>query len=464
MSFCFHHPDKWVSANIDLIEEKLESEKKAVALIAGASSSGKSYCARLLQEVLKQNGHSSLIISLDNYNVGLSHLIPLKVSLNYYGGKLEKREEISSLIRPLLETIPFDKKYDEESLLKIKPLIQNCFPNEKELDTFLNYLNKEWKVLNFDEPVVYDMKQAYEDVIALLENKKVTKKSYSKVISERVDSHEEIDGKDYDVIIIEGIFALNHSLLSLFNRDKIITNFIDGNPKSLFLRRVIRDSKSDYTSASSAFTTKLYFKYIIPSYISMILPSKENADVIYINDMTYLEKKSGDLYTTKSEIHTNSYKAIDHILRHSKILSTSYLKDTFFSTKGEETPFENVLRLRSYSSDEGKTYVPSSLVHKGLPKVRKDNKIIRPIDILIKEGDFDKVWDSEMDCLSSFASAGFFIGPIQHKIKWKIEYKGQKLTIRYVETKGYFVEFDNPDEKIAYEYVYSTIQRYIGNE
>lgn len=460
MSFCYHHPDKWVSANIDLIEEKLEKSKKTVVFIAGASSSGKSYCARLLSAVLEQNGHKSCIISLDNYNVGLSHLIPLKVSLNYFDGKLPHLEEISSAIRPLLETIPFDRKYDEETLKKIRPLVEPYFVSDKDLDDFLVLLNKEWKVLNFDEPVVYDMSLAAKDVKTLLENGLVPKRTYSKIISERVDSDEILSGKDYDVIIIEGIYALNESLIHLFDRTSIITNFIDGNPKSLFLRRVIRDSKGDFTSASSAFTTKLYFKYIIPSYISTILPSKEYADVIYINDMTYLEKKNGDLYMTKMEIHTNSKKAVDHILRHSIIHETVYVKDTFFSTRGEESPFDNVLRLRSYSSDEGKSYVPQSLVHKGLPKVRKDSKIIRPINVLIQEGDFDKVWNSEMDCLSDFASAGFLIGPIQHKIKWKIEYKKQKLTIRFVDSQGYFIEFDDPDEKLALDYVTATLKKY----
>ncbi len=460
MQYKYHHPDKWVSANIDLIEETLEKKKKAVVFIAGASSSGKSYCARLLEDVLERNGHHSCILSLDNYNVGLSHLIPLKVNQNYYDGKLQHLEEISSAIKPILMEIPFDEKYSESSLLKLKSALSSYFASEEELTKFLSYLNKEWKVLNFDEPIVYDMSSAAQDVKDLLLDRMVEKKVYSKIYSERIPSHTYLNGKDYDCIIIEGIYALNNNLIRLFPREEIITNFVDGNPKSLFLRRIIRDSQAENTSASSAFTTRLYFKYIIPSYVSTILPSKENADVIYINDMTFLEKKNGTLYKTKMETHTNSKTAIDEILKESFIKKITYEKDTYFSTPNEVSPSENILRLRSYSDDKGKTYVPSSLVHKGIPKIRKDGKIIRPINILIREGDFHHVWKDESDCIQDFATAGFLIGPIQHKIKWKIEYKRQKLTIRFVEGKGYFIEFDNPDEALAMKYVNEMLEKY----
>ena len=302
------------------------------------------------------------------------------------------------------------------------------------------------------------MNLAAEDVKALLRGESVEKKEYSKIVSERIPSGVTLKGKDYDVIILEGIYALNSALISMFDRDRIVTNFIDGNPKTLFLRRIIRDAKA--TSAGSTFTTSLYFRFIIPSYISTILPSRENADVVYINDMSFLEKKYGDLYTTKMEVHTNSKEAIDHILRHSKIDRIIYERDTFFMAPNEENPSDNILRLRAYSFDEGRTYIPSSLVHKGIPKVRKDGKIIRPINVLIKEGEFGKVWKDEVSCLQDFASAGFLIGPIQKKIKWRIRYKEQMLTIRYVEGRGYFVEFDDTKDGDAVKFIRETLAKH----
>jgi uridine kinase len=302
------------------------------------------------------------------------------------------------------------------------------------------------------------MEEDSQDVHTLLKGGTIEKKKYSKVVSERVPTNVFLDGKECDVIIMEGIYALTPSLVKSFDHKNLITNFIDSDPKTLYLRRIIRDAKE--TSASSVFTTSLYFKYIVPSYINTILPNKDHADVVFVNDMTFMEMKEGTLYTTKMEMQTKSWEAIDHIIRHSKLHKITYEKDTYFTSRDEPLNSHNILRLRCYSDDEGKTYIPSSLVHKGLPKVRRDGKSIRPINVLIKEGDFFKVWPSEMDCLQDFAKAGCLIGPVQKKIKWKIEYKNQNLTIRYVEGNGYFVEFDKPYVKEAIDYTKNTIARY----
>ncbi|MCR4698036.1 MAG: hypothetical protein K5762_01585 [Bacilli bacterium] len=457
MSYFVHHPDKWVSANIDLIEECLEKHDKTVVIIAGASSSGKSYCSSLLAQFLKAKGHHPLSISLDSYNFGLSGIISNKVNLHYFNNSLKDIRKIASDIKSVITDIPFDKKYDEEALVKIEPVIAKYF-NDEDKEKFLQGLHEEWKVLNFDEPTVYDMEEASQDVHTLLKGGTIEKKKYSKVVSERVPTNVFLDGKECDVIIMEGIYALTPSLVKSFDHKNLITNFIDSDPKTLYLRRIIRDAKE--TSASSVFTTSLYFKYIVPSYINTILPNKDHADVVFVNDMTFMEMKEGTLYTTKMEMQTKSWEAIDHIIRHSTLHKITYEKDTYFTSRDEPLNSQNILRLRCYSDDEGKTYIPSSLVHKGLPKVRRDGKSIRPINVLIKEGDFFKVWSSEMDCLQDFAKAGCLIGPVQKKIKWKIEYKNQNLTIRYVEGNGYFVEFDKPYVKEAIDYTKNTIARY----
>ena len=45
MKYTCHHTDKWIFANTDLAEEQLEKSSKALIIIAGASSSGKSFLA-----------------------------------------------------------------------------------------------------------------------------------------------------------------------------------------------------------------------------------------------------------------------------------------------------------------------------------------------------------------------------------------------------------------------------------
>lgn len=436
-------PDKWVCANVDLIEENLERQPKAVVFIAGASSSGKSYCAKILQSVLKSRNKKAVILSLDSYNKGLSRIIPDKVNQNYFHNSISNIDVLSSRIRSIIESIPFEEKYNEKTLNKLEPVLSPYFENKKDLKLFLDALNKEWKELNFDEPSVYDLKEAIQDVKRLLKNEDMVKKEYSKMTSERKKTDEILSGKEIDCIIVEGIYALNDEVLSSFSREAIITNFIDSNPKTLFLRRILRDMKT--TSAPTAFTIKIYFEHIVPSYYETILPHKDNADVIFENDMTFLEMREGNLYKTKFELFTPLKEVVDEILSRSSVHQTIYEKDTYFSGNHEsKDDANNVLRLRSYSSDEGKTYVASSLVHKGISKLRRDGKNIRPVNVLIKEGDLPLVFKDELHCIQCFSSAGFKVGPIEYKIKWKIHFNKQGLTIRYVQPKGYYIEFDEP--------------------
>jgi len=440
MIYQCHHLEKWANANIDLVEEVLEKNKKAVVVLAGASSSGKSYCARVLKQALEYSGHKALVISLDNYNVGLSGIIPNKVNVNYFDGKINNIKQIIARIKDIIYNVDFTKKYSDEVLINIKDNIKDLLSKE-DLDKFIDALSKEWAMLNFDEPTVYDMEEASKDIKVLLSGGNINSKTYSKVVSERVPSNEIISGSDYDVYIVEGIYALTHYFLDGLKDIDAIKNFIDGNPKSLYLRRIIRDAKA--TSASSAFTTKNYFKYIIPSYHEYILPSSKNADIIFNNDMTFSEMRCGDLFDERLELKTNSKEVFDYLLNNSKLIDKAYQRDTYLVVDGEDAKNNNILRLRMKSFDEGKTYVPFSLVHKGAIKVRKDSRVIRPVNLLIKEDDFKKIWNNYIQCIDDFYRAGFKVGKINHRVRYDIIYKGQKLKISNIENSRYCIVFDD---------------------
>ncbi len=448
MPFEYHHMDKWAFANLDLVEEVIESGKKPAILISGASSSGKSFSAEFLEKLLNKNGYHAVTISLDQYNVGLSHIIPNKVEQHYFGGHIEKLDEIEDIIKGIIYDVSFDRKYDRDVLVRIREALTSFF-SEDALDTFIEGLYQEWKVLNFDEPTVYNLKEAAEDVRILLSGGKICAKKYSKVVSERVASDQIIDGNDYDVILVEGIYALDPTLVRALNDVETIKDFIDGNPKSLFLRRIIRDAKT--TSADNVFTISIYFQYIVKSYFETIYPCRQNADVILNNDMTFLEMRSGNLYTTKQEIHTFDKDGFEAILKESKILDIVYQKDTYLTCEAEKDRSNNILRMRSVSLD-GKNYHASSLVHKGIPKVRRDGKIIRPINILLDENQFSKVWKSEGDALNDFARAGFQLGPVRFKKRIRILYHNRRMTLREVLDDGFYIEFtEEPTESLMKE-------------
>ncbi len=442
--FSYHHIDKWAFANLDLIEEILEKNSKAVVVIAGASSSGKSFAASYLSKLLERNNHKAFTISLDQYNYGLSHIIPEKVNQNYFNSSLEGIEEIKDDIKDIIYDIPFEEKYGPKALEKIEDLLKDRMDQET-LSVFLNGLSEEWAKLNLDETSVYNLKEAAEDVKSLLNGETVQMKLYSKIVSERIPNDVFISGKDCDVVIVEGIYALDNGFLSNFEGcDCLVKNFISGSPKSLYLRRILRDLK--ISSASSAFTTKIYFTSIQKSYMETIYPSRLNADVMLYNDMSFAEMRQGELYLTKDEIHTSDPDIVGYLLENSQITSQEYQRDTYFVTPLEkpDSVRSNVLRLREISPDNGKTYEPSSLVHKGQAKVRKDGKTIRPINVILKEGEFHQVWKDASECYKDFLNAGFQIGSVKKKFKSRIVYKGQSLTIIDVENEGTFIEITPP--------------------
>lgn len=421
-----HHIDKWGFANVDFGEEILEKNQKALILIAGASSSGKSYGAVFLKQMLEKMGHKACIISLDQYNGGLSRIIPNKVNLNYFNSSIKDMGRIYCKIKPIIENVDFSSKYDETRLSLIKDALKDDF-NESDLDKFITGLGIEWSKLNFDEPSVYDLKEASRDIKDLLKGKTIEEKLYSKVVSERIKSNSIINGDECSFIIVEGIYALNDELLDELKGIEIVKNFIDGNPKSLFLRRLIRDMGS--TSASTSFTAKLYFSSIMDSYRQTILPSRSKADLVLDNDMSFAELRSGNLYLSKNLYPVNSKEGLKRLEDNSLLLERSFQKDFYIVCENEKQEENNILRFRETSFDEGKTYKPASLVHKGAPKWRKDNKIIRPVNVLLDENCIQDVWKDEESCLYDFLTNGFMINRIEIKIKTRIIYKGYNITL-----------------------------------
>lgn len=421
-----HHIDKWGFANVDFGEEILEKNQKALILIAGASSSGKSYGAVFLKQMLEKMGHKACIISLDQYNGGLSRIIPNKVNLNYFNSSIKDMGRIYSKIKPIIENVDFSSKYDETRLSLIKDALKDEF-NGSDLDKFITGLGIEWSKLNFDEPSVYDLKEASRDIKDLLKGKTIEEKLYSKVVSERIKSNSIINGDECSFIIVEGIYALNDELLDELKGIEIVKNFIDGNPKSLFLRRLIRDMGS--TSASTSFTAKLYFSSIMDSYRQTILPSRSKADLVLDNDMSFAELRSGNLYLSKNLYPVNSKEGLKRLEDNSIVVERSFQKDFYIVCANEKQEENNILRFRETSFDDGKSYKPASLVHKGAPKWRKDNKIIRPVNVLLDENCIQDVWKDEESCLYDFLTNGFMINRIEIKIKTRIIYKGYNITL-----------------------------------
>ena len=434
--------NRWKFFNLDRIEEILETQNKAVILICGASSSGKSFAAEELRILLEEYNLKTTVISTDNYSKGISGIICDKVNKNYFNNSLKNIGKIKEIVKNCIINTDFSEKFNKNDLFLIKNKI-NKLIEKNSLDLFLNSLKLEFDKINFDEPSAYDLKMVASDINLLLENKTITEKKYSKVISEQTITNSTILGENVDVILVEGIYALEDEIVNNIPSCVTVKNFIEGNSKSLFLRRIIRDSKT--TSADNCFTISLYFKYIVPSYINQILPNKNKADFVFKNDMTFKELRYGDLYATKQKIEI-SKDILNKILEKAKILSNERQRDLYFCSETENVTEENLLRRRTIFNEKTQNYEPTSLVHKGAIKNRSDDKIIRPINLLIKEGDFFKIFKNEDDFVENMKLAQFDIERKIYKTRYRIELQNNNFTVDDIINEGIFIEFSDNEK------------------
>ncbi len=437
-----HHLDRWEYMNLDMIEEVLANRGKCAVLIGGATSSGKSFCAKNLKILLEQNGYAATIISTDSYNKGVTAIITDKVEKRFFGGKMPFKSAIMRVAFPIVRDTPFEEKFSRECCARIRQAACTLVP-EAVLDTYIEGCLTEIKKLNFDEPDVYDLSHVAHDLKALLAGGKITRKEYSKVISEPVPSDRQIDGSQLKVFIVEGLYVLSDPLIKQLNRSDFVADFVEGSAKSLFLRRIIRDAK--VTSSPTYFTIQMYFSNIVKSYNDTILPSAKNADIIFKNEMSFSELREGDLYVTKDKVELVNPSFICQLMNESTTESIQHQRDLYLRGSNESPDFNNLLRLREISEDGGKTFVPASLVHKGAPKTRRDGREIRPINILLREGEFLKAFSDEHDFLRKVQQAGFIVDRTVTKVKRKLKYHGYSLTLSAIEREGLFLEFSDPD-------------------
>lgn len=426
---------EWLYSNLDLVEECKEKKLKPVILIGGASSSGKSYTSKTLQNFLAEHNYKSIIISIDNYNKGLAENIFDIVNKKYYNNAIKNRPQITNEIKKVIINTDFDNKFENFNLQLIKNSCRDLI--RFDINKFVEQLKYEFDHINFDDKNIYNLQEAALDITALISNKKIIEKKYSRMISERMEQSNIIDGRNYDLIIIEGIYALTDEITKNINEENLIKNFVDCNNKNLFLRRMIRDSA--ITNCSKSFILKNYLEFVMPEYLKTVLPTKESADIVLKNNMTFEELREGDVDIQNK--YRLSIHQLNTLLINSKITKKLTQIDTYFGSKADD----NILRLREEKS--GLNYLTiKSLVYKGKPKLRKDKSIIRPNFVLADEGDLKNVFKNKNDLISQFKSAGILPIKVVEKKRWFLRYKGKEIKVDFV-NDNIIMELDSEAEK-----------------
>jgi len=436
--------EKWKTANLDLVQEALEKHSKAVILLAGASSSGKSYATKQLTEFLEANALKTFTMSTDSYNRGISHIVVDKVNQNAFGGKLGNVDKLKDIAKAAIINLEFDEKFNEQSLKQISKNSWSFFNNLDEFKKYTNALKKEFKSINFDETSVYDLDQVAKDALALSKNLPIMVKEYSKKISEQQPTNTFVSGYEFDVIILEGIYALDDKITKVLSGQNIISNFVLADEKTLFIIRVIRDS----AFCPNSFTIKNYFERVLPAYKNDILPKEKCANLVLFNNMAFKELREGTVWSINKKQRIENNKTLFSIIKNSTLLSKITFKDYYLSSSAEAQNDDSQLIFRCASFDNGKTFCPYSLVQKGYVKHRKDGKIIRPVNVLLSEDEMPNLFKTEQDFFDLIKNSSLTVSKIVDKKRHRLLYKGTNIVIDNIKNDGIYIELNRADKTI----------------
>jgi len=430
--------ETWKASNLDLIEEALEKHNKAIILIAGASSSGKSYAGHSLTEFLSENGHKTLTVSTDAYNVGISNIVFNKVNKNYFDGKLTDADKLKDIIKKAIISLEWQDKFSRDCLIEIGKQSRQYFQNKETLNKYLNLLKQGFEKISFDETTVYNLSLAAADVQKLANNETIMLKEYSKKISEQEPTNKYISGEDFDVIILEGIYALDECVTKILNGKNVISNFIMADEKTLFIRRVLRDS----AFAPNTFTVKNYFQAVLPAYKKDILPKANNSDIIFANNMSFKELREGQVWSVHKRVKINNSNQLENLVQNGKVLSKIIFKDYYINSCPNPSSEESQLIFRSASYDGGKTFTPYGLVQKGIVKTRKDGKMVRPVNVFLKEEEIRKTFKNEKEFFDLIKDSDFKYIDMKTKQRIRLQYKEHYITIDQIKDDGTYIEWN----------------------
>ena len=175
------------------IEQEVRAKNKRVVLVAGASSSGKSYSSQALCEYLNKHNIKAKLYSADNYYKGVSKIIVQKAlqKSEKYSVFNKKTDEIVDIIKNFTGNLPSQEKFTKENKQKIIKYFVQQFG---ELGNALaNDIIFEFENINFDEPFAIDFKKLSTDIQTILTGKgKIISPTYSFTTGESVFDFPEI--------------------------------------------------------------------------------------------------------------------------------------------------------------------------------------------------------------------------------------------------------------------------------
>jgi len=391
-----YHLSQWIEEMKIRILDSLNSSKRAVVCIAGASSSGKGVAAEKLIKALKLSGKRVIVLSTDSYYKGISRMIMEKLPDKTGIYNIDK-EDLTPFIRDLIGNKPFADKMSEEVLTSVKGHISDKYPGI-DVDLIIEKLRNGFADINFDTPDAVDLNAVAETLDRLKAGETVTIPEYSMKMSEPAGL-KQINGSGYDVILVEGIYGLNRSISTKAD----IRSFIEADHKTLLMRRLRRDVLAGRCSFTPETALWIALEIVLPAYAMNVLPDRKFAEMILKNPFTGQETFDTQSYDVQERILVPKTEIPRLESTLGKPINEVSQQDYYFTCNDPVFDLEHILRVRL---QDGVLY---SLVHKGKTIKRSDGKIVRPVEEYIKSGDFGAKYQNIDQIIDSFKKAGFYL-------------------------------------------------------
>ena len=413
---------------------KIENElnDKKIILIAGASSSGKTFMAEKLKDYLSQKGKRVLQFSCDMYYKGISRIITEKTFL--HNVEFLKYSNLCASIynnvREIIEDDEFSNKFCDRNFLKINEYLKTIMPLFV-AENFAIKLKEEFNNINFDEPFCINFNQLSSDIEKLINKDSIYIPKYSFSSGEAtIDKSKKTSGLDFDVIIVEGLYTLRDDLLTKLNCNQILKVGINCDNKTLLSRRFNRDINSDRVSFTPEQTIMLFISKVMPAYYSYIYPTLTNADIIYNASLSNIEIiNSQKSIQIKYMAPQNLSKTLKNI--GAKLLSTTNQKDYFLEDVSGNLN-NIVLRIREENGYATK-----------LTLKIKTSKLERAV----QEYNLEKLLSKEnreiVKLLNLFKSSGYETSQMVTKTRKTYQVIDKKIKVDFVKDLGVFVEIDS---------------------
>ena len=416
------------------VYNEIQADKnKKVVLIAGASSSGKSFCSQNLKAFLESKGIKTKVISADDYYKGISKTIVEKAIINNNFNRELNTSLITAVVRKEIENSAFPDKFAEENVIKITKNLEKIY-GENTAQVLIQKIKEEFERINFDEPFAINFTSLANDINELLKsNGSINAKEYPFSTGEPKTSESKIFAKDYDIFIVEGLYTLRSELLKNLDSQNLIKCGVNCDIKSLLARRLNRDIKEGRGSLTPEQTFMSFIKQVLPNYKIYIQPTLSQAQFILETAITKNEiEKTAKSKQVKFQITKEQY---DEIKNMGLPLLYANKETDYYFNENSSIPASGVqVRLRGV---DGKATKLSFRSRQGMGPV---------LDRNIDEYDLSKILSPENKSLElikqGLTSSGFILSNTVQKYREIYKNKDVDFKLDFVDGVGYFVEFD----------------------